>query len=59
MSDKPTKDIKIEILNFADTLKNCAKLTDGEATAMLKVEVEIERLMPPKKKVMTIHTIYP
>ena len=58
MNEKPPKDIKIEILTFAELLKGCSKLTDGEGTAMMKVEAEIERLMPPKKKVMTVHSIF-
>ena len=58
MSTQQTTDVKLEIANITAILKTRNNLNDQEATEMIKLEVEIERLMPPKKKVMKIHTIY-
>ena len=58
MSTPEKPDTSIEIQKIAAYLKTLEKLNDQEATQLLKVEKEVTRLLPPKKKVMKIHTVY-
>jgi len=58
MSEDKTDDTYLEIKKIAAYLELLHDPTDREATQLLKVEKQLARLLPAKKKIMKVITIH-